>query len=68
MDQWWTDALGGVEEAVEGIVGRLQIKQHLAHLIIIQLVWGWHAAEGGQPEIKVDDSYDKSVKIYHRLA
>ena len=42
-------ALGGVQEAVEGIVGRLQVKQHLAHLIIIQLVWGWHAAERGQP-------------------
>lgn len=52
MDQWWTDASVGVEEAVEGIVGRLQIKEHLAHLIIIQLVWGRHAAEGGQPEEK----------------
>lgn len=50
MKQWGTDALGGVEEAVEGVVGRLQIKQHLAHLIIVQLIWGWHAAEGGQPE------------------
>lgn len=45
----WIDALGGVKEAVEGIVGRLQVKEHLAHLIIIQLVWGRHAAEGGQP-------------------
>lgn len=43
------NALGGVEEAVEGIVGRLQIKQHLAYLTVIQLVWGRHAAEGGQP-------------------
>ena len=42
--------LGGVEEAVEGIVGRLQVKQHLAHLVIIQFVWGRHAAEGGQPD------------------
>lgn len=49
MDQWWTNASGRVEEAVEGVVGRLKIKQHLAHLVIIQLVRGRHAAEGGQP-------------------
>lgn len=51
--------LGGVEEAVEGIVGRLQVKQHLANLIIIQLVWSWHAAKGSQPgekKNKTDDS------------
>lgn len=30
--------LGGVEKAVKGVVGRLQIKQHLAHLTVIQLV------------------------------
>lgn len=30
--------LGGVEEAVKGVVGRLQIKQHLSHLTVIQLV------------------------------
>lgn len=44
-----TNALGGVEEAVEGIVGGLQIKEHLAYLTVIQLIGGWHAAEGGQP-------------------
>lgn len=40
---------GRVQEAVEGIVGRLQIEQHLANLIIIQLIWGRHAAQCGQP-------------------
>lgn len=34
----WIDGLGGMKEAVEGIVGRLQVKEHLAHLVIIQLV------------------------------
>lgn len=43
------NALGGVEEAVEGIVGGLQIKEHLAYLTVIQLIGGRHAAEGGQP-------------------
>ena len=40
-DTWFQGGemfLVGVEEAVEGIVGRLQVKQHLAHLIIIQFV------------------------------
>lgn len=39
----------GVQEAVEGVVGRLQVKQHLAHLGVIQLVGRRHAAQGLQP-------------------
>lgn len=39
----------GVEETVKGVVGRFQIEQHLPHLTVIQLVWGRHAAECGQP-------------------
>ena len=42
-------ALGGVEEAVEGVVGRLQVKEHLADLGVVQLVRRRHAAQGGQP-------------------
>lgn len=39
----------GVQEAVEGVVGRLQVEEHLAHLGIVQLVGGRHAAQGLQP-------------------
>ena len=39
----------GVQEAVEGIVGRLQVEQHLEHLGVIQLVGRRHAAQGLQP-------------------
>lgn len=42
QEPWWKAGLGGqgsgVQEAVEGIVGRLQVKEHLAHLGVIQLV------------------------------
>ena len=43
-------ALGGVEEAVEGVVGRFQVKEHLADLGVVQLVRRRHAAQGGQPK------------------
>lgn len=39
----------GVQEAVEGVVGGLQVKQHLAHLVVVQLVGRRHAAQGLQP-------------------
>lgn len=52
MDVWWRDVLGRMEVAVEGIIGRLEVKQHLADLIVIQFIWSRHAAEGGQPEGK----------------
>lgn len=54
-----------MEEAVEGVVGRLQVKEHLAHLIIIQLIRGRHAAQGGQPvgKMSVRELYDhKHIK------
>lgn len=35
----------GVQEAVEGVVGRLQVEEHLAHLGVVQLVRGGHAAQ-----------------------
>lgn len=38
-----------MQEAVEGVVGRLQVKEHLAHLGVIQLIRGRHAAQGLQP-------------------
>lgn len=38
-----------MQEAVEGVVGRLQVKEHLAHLGVIQLIGGRHAAQGLQP-------------------
>lgn len=34
MATWYS----GVQETVEGIVGRFQIKEHLAHLGVVQLV------------------------------
>lgn len=39
----------GVQEPVEGIVGRLQVKEHLAHLGVVQLVRCRHAAQRLQP-------------------
>lgn len=47
---WGREAAGsGVQEAVESVVGRLQVEEHLAYLGVIQLVGGGHAAEGLQP-------------------
>lgn len=39
--------LGGVQEAIEGVVGRLQVEEHLPHLRVIQLIRGRHAAQSG---------------------
>lgn len=41
----------GVQEAVEGVVGGLQVEEHLAHLVVVQLVGGGHAAQGLQPGV-----------------
>lgn len=38
-----------MQKAVEGIVGRLQVKQHLTHLGIVQLIGSRHATQGLQP-------------------
>lgn len=50
MGQAWEPPGGsGVQKAVEGVVGRLQVEEHLAHLGVVQLVRGGHAAQSLQP-------------------
>lgn len=50
-----------MQETVECIVGRLQVKEHLPDLGVVQLVGGRHAAQGGQPAREMGAAQDARV-------